>query len=199
MLPTFSPSKVFGRGEDILRTLEERLLSLERRVIKDEGFRDARFEKVESEFSRRVSLLEMQVAQMQAELRVKHEIIMRLSGHIQLENTSSPSLALSASGSFQDSRPQKGETTSDLARKVKTYHARTKSMLQVEERHTQRDHLNQWKDQMVIFDKAKLQSEYPSIDMASHTHSRQQIEVLVHEEFKFDRYDQLGLPSGQQS
>jgi hypothetical protein len=72
-------------------------------------------------------------------------------------------------------------------------------MLQVEERHTQRDQLNHWKDQMVIFDKAKLHSDYPSIDMSSHAQSRQQIEVLVHEEFKFDRYDQLGLPSGQQS
>jgi len=85
MLPTFSPSKVFGRGDDnniILRALEERLQNLERRVIKDEGFRDARFEQVESEFSRRVSLLEMQVAQMQADLRAKQEIIMRLSGHV---------------------------------------------------------------------------------------------------------------------
>ena len=82
MLPTFSPSKVFGRGDDLLRTLEERLLNLERRMMKDEGFRDARFEQVESEFSRRVSILEMQVAQMQAELRAKQEMIMRLSGHI---------------------------------------------------------------------------------------------------------------------
>ena len=44
----------------------------------DAVFRNQRFESLESEFSHRVSTLEMEVAHLHAELKVKEQILMKL-------------------------------------------------------------------------------------------------------------------------